>query len=569
MDTRFKTVSEAVCAHTGMTEADLLCDTREYRIRDIDRVAGVLLKAAKARTPIYIFGDYDVDGIGASSILALMLKEIGAHVFVRLPKRFSEGYGIQKKSVEAFKPGSVLITVDNGIKAFEAFKAAKTKGIYTILTDHHLPDTDEAGNPMLPDADLIINPNAIPGSADFNGYCGAGIAYKIAIAILGKGHKLIPKLTSIAALATVADSVSLVYENRRIVQEGFKTLQTKEGTTAGLRMLLKQFDCTDYIDEEIIGYKIAPAINAPARLFDTGAMASFRLLTFDGDNLEVRELAARQKSYNNLRKRITDEWMPKIIAKVEVEGIESDAPIVAYEPDIPEGIVGIVVGRLAEKYECPCILFAKTETPGVIKGSGRSFGAVNLKEMFDQASRLLVKYGGHAAAAGVSIQEKDLGAVRDAVKAYYAALPDEIKNPPKDTACDLFVKPADMASVFEEIEKFRPYGEGNPALRIRVEGLQLEPVGNSCYRQIGESGIRLYLPGDAEAVSFSLYQEYSHRLQFPSCVNLTGTFSVNYFNGVKKDQILFDSIEQYEQMQKTLMERQLSERAHARYGKNP
>lgn len=569
MDTKFKTVSEAVCCHTGMTENRLLCDTADYHIKDIDLAAGILLKAAKSRIPIYIFGDYDVDGIGASSILALPLKEIGAHVFVRLPKRFSEGYGIQAKSVEAFKPGSVLITVDNGIKAFEAFKAAKAKGIYTILTDHHLPDTDNAGNPVLPDADLIIDPNAIPGTADFNGYCGAGIAYKIAIAILGKKHKLIPKLTSIAAIATIADSVPLVYENRRIVQEGLKTLLTKEGTTAGLRMLLEQFDCTEYIDEETVGYKIAPAINAPARLFDAGAMASFRLLTFDGDMLEARELAARQKSYNNARKKATDEWMPKIIARVETEGVEPDTPIVTYEPDIPEGIVGIVVGRLAEKYERPCILFAKTDTPGVIKGSGRSFGGVNLKDMLDRAADLLMKYGGHAAAAGVSILETDLNAVRSAVKTYYAALPDEVKKPPAETGCDLFVRPDDMASVFKEVEKFQPYGEGNPALRIRVEGIRLEPVGNACYRQIGESGVRLYLPGKAEAVSFSLYPEYAS-LHYPSCVDLTGICSINYFNGIKKDQIFFDSIGKHERMhQKTLMECRLSARANARYGKNP
>ena len=569
MDVKFKTVREAVCAHTGMTVEELLNDTKEYHINGVEQAAHALLKAAPKRTPIYIFGDYDVDGISASSILALALKEIGAHVFVRLPRRFSEGYGIQKKVVDIFKPNSILITVDNGIKAFEAFAAAKEKDIYTILTDHHLPDTDKNGNPVWPDADIVIDPNAVPGSADFNGYCGAGIAYKIAVEILGKDHKLVPKLKSLAAIATIADSVPLVYENRRIVKEGLKTLLTEGGTTAGLRSLLQHFDCQDYIDEVIIGYKIAPAINAPARLFDAGAMASFKLLTFDGDKHEAFDLASRQKSYNSARKSATDEWTPKIVSNVEKNGLENDAPIIVYEPDIPEGIVGIVVGRLAERYQCPCILFAKTEKEGVIKGSGRSFGNVNLKDMLDHVSSLLLSYGGHAAAAGVSIEEKNLDSIRKLLKEYFQALPEEIKNPPVDDTCDLSVKPDDMGQVFEEILSLAPYGEGNPALRLNMEGLRLEPVGNSCYRQIGEAGVRLYLPNQAEAVSFALYNEYVDA-GFPTYVDLTGTFSINYFNGVKKHQIIFDSVKEHNgTRKKTLMEQKLSERASSRYGKNP
>lgn len=571
MDGIYKTVEEAVCAHTGMDSKTLLLDTRKYRINELDRASEKILSAAQNGVTVYIVGDYDVDGMTASSILALMLKEIGAHVFVRIPKRFSEGYGIQASIVKNFKPGSLMITVDNGIKAFDAFEEAKNRGIYTILIDHHLPDTDENGNPIWPDADIVIDPNAVPDSADFTGYCGAGLAYRLAVEVLGKEHKLIPKLTSLAAIGTIADSVPLVMENRRIVREGMQTLLTKEGRTAGLYALLKLYECDKYIDEQIIGYKIAPALNAPARLFDSGAIVSFKLLTFDGSNREAFDMAERQKEHNDRRKRLTEYWVPIVEKNIEENRLSDDFSIVtAYEPDIPEGIVGIVVGRMAEKYQKPCILFANTENKSVLKGSGRSYGDTNLKELLDRVSSLLLKYGGHAAAAGISITKENLDPLREALNETCSQMgevgsKDESANPP----CDLSIHVSDMDSVFSDVVKYGPYGVGNPELRIHINNIKLLPKGNGYYHPFGNGGVRFNMDAAVtDAMSFSLYDR-CEKLKFPERVNLTGMFSVNYFNGRQIRRIIFDDIEECAvPRNKSLISRRISERAEARYGKN-
>ena len=221
-DPRLRTVEEVVSANTGMTAESLLCDRKDYRLDGLDTAAAMLKEAVRKGKIIYIAGDYDVDGISATAILALALK---ANMVLRLPRRFTEGYGLKREMVDRFKDGQFLITVDNGISALEAVTRAREKGMEVIVTDHHLPVVDEeTGEVLYPQANLIIDPNEVPSIADFVGYCGAGIAFKLAVELLGTGHSLIPRLLSFAAIATVADSVPLIGENRRIVKEGLKVM---------------------------------------------------------------------------------------------------------------------------------------------------------------------------------------------------------------------------------------------------------------------------------------------------------------------------------------------------------
>ena len=222
-DPRLRTVEEVVSANTGMTAESLLCDRKDYRLDGLDTAAAMLKEAVREGKIIYIAGDYDVDGILATAILALALKALKANMVLRLPRRFTEGYGLKREMVDRFKNGQFLITVDNGISALEAVRRAREKGMEVIVTDHHLPVVDEeTGEVLYPQANLIIDPNAAPSSADFVGYCGAGIAFKLAVELLGTGHSLIPRLLSFAAIATIADSVPLIGENRRIVKEGLR-----------------------------------------------------------------------------------------------------------------------------------------------------------------------------------------------------------------------------------------------------------------------------------------------------------------------------------------------------------
>ena len=279
-----KTIKDVVLANTGMTEDELLIPKEHYHIDRLDEAAEIIKATAKTDTPISVVADYDADGICAAAVMWMLLRELGVKPKIRIPRRFSEGYGLSENIIDELEPG-LLITVDNGIVAHAAIQKAKEKGFYVIVTDHHLSD-----GISLPNADVIIDPNAIPGSADFNGYCGAGIAYKLAVEILGKDHPLVPVLLSFAAIATVADVMPLIHENRFIVKDGLESM-TGKGRTIGLLALLERCGFESYITAKDIGFKIAPVLNAPGRLEDDGAMKSLRQLVFNGgiDHLDAND----------------------------------------------------------------------------------------------------------------------------------------------------------------------------------------------------------------------------------------------------------------------------------------
>ncbi len=341
-DPRLRTVEEVVCANTGMTAKELLDDRNDYRIDGLSTAAAMLKKAVRKGQIIYIAGDYDVDGILATAILALALKALNAKMVLRLPKRFTEGYGLKRGMVDRFQDGQFLITVDNGISALDAVRRAREKGMEVIVTDHHLPVQDEqTGEARYPEANLIINPNAVPDSADFTGYCGAGIAFKLAAELLGTGHPMIPRLLSFAAIATVADSVPLTGENRRIVKEGLKTMVTRQGTTQGLYALLCALGLEAYVTAETVGFKLAPVINAPGRLKDNGSMEVLKLMLYDGPYSEAKCMAERLLEDNRERKELSDRWTEYVRQTVIERNLSGHVPIVVYEPDIPEGVIGI------------------------------------------------------------------------------------------------------------------------------------------------------------------------------------------------------------------------------------
>ena len=190
----FNTIEEVVLNNSGLTKEEFFVDeNKKYRIDNLKEVAELITDCVNKKLKITIIGDYDADGINASAIMKMAIDSIGGQVTVRLPKRFSEGFGLSEKIVDEIDSG-LLITVDNGIAAIDAVKKAKDKGLIVIVTDHHLPNEDENGNKMIPDADIVIDPNAIDNSADFNGYCGAGIAYKIAEELIPDNKVLLSKL---------------------------------------------------------------------------------------------------------------------------------------------------------------------------------------------------------------------------------------------------------------------------------------------------------------------------------------------------------------------------------------
>lgn len=500
-----------------------------YTVKEMNNAVAVLKQFIANGRPIALVGDYDVDGICAASIIFLAITSLGGNVKVRLPRRFSEGFGLSEKIVGEISEG-LLITVDNGIAAIEAVQKAKDKGLTVIITDHHL--RSESGE--LPNADIIIDPNAVPDSADFTGYCGAGIAYKLAALLLGEGNALLPKLLSLAAIATVADVVPLVEENHSIVRNGLAAMLTEEGRTVGLGALLEVCQMDKFITAKDIAFKIAPIINASGRLHDDGANIPFALLTFEGSHDAAINMAQNINETNEQRKAIKTREMAVIHETIENELLEQEVPLCVYVPGLSEGLMGIYAGELVERYKVPSLVFTDSEDPDIIKGSGRSCGGVHLKNLLDSCSDLLYKYGGHAEAAGVSVERNNFEAMKNRLMKCIGSVPkvnDDILYYDLDITVDK------IQDAIREMERFAPYGEGNPEIVFRLLNFDLVERFGSCYKTMGSNGNSIRLFGkDVVAVGFGMTERYI-AINKPQKVNLVGTLSLNYYQGKTNVQI--------------------------------
>lgn len=500
-----------------------------YTVKEMNNAVAVLKQFIANGRPIALVGDYDVDGICAASIIFLAITSLGGNVKVRLPRRFSEGFGLSEKIVGEISEG-LLITVDNGIAAIEAVQKAKDKGLTVIITDHHL--RSESGE--LPNADIIIDPNAVPDSADFTGYCGAGIAYKLAALLLGEGNALLPKLLSLAAIATVADVVPLVEENHSIVRNGLAAMLTEEGRTVGLGALLEVCQMDKFITAKDIAFKIAPIINASGRLHDDGANIPFALLTFEGSHDAAINMAQNINETNEQRKAIKTREMAVIHETIENELLKQEVPLCVYVPGLSEGLMGIYAGELVERYKVPSLVFTDSEDPDIIKGSGRSCGGVHLKNLLDSCSDLLYKYGGHAEAAGVSVERNNFEAMKNRLMKCIGSVPKVNDN---ILYYDLDITVDKIQDAIREMERFAPYGEGNPEIVFRLLNFDLVERFGSCYKTMGSNGNSIRLFGkDVVAVGFGMTERYI-AINKPQKVNLVGTLSLNYYQGKTNVQI--------------------------------
>jgi single-stranded-DNA-specific exonuclease len=546
-----KTIEDVVLANTKLSKEDFFNSEKEYIIKDLDTAANILKDAGNHNEMITVVGDYDADGICASSILSIVFKELGWRHTVRLPKRFTEGYGLSESIVDEINDG-ILLTVDNGITAFDAIEKAKNKGLTVIVTDHHLPDADI----NIPNADVVIDPNALPNTATFNGYCGAGIAYKLSIELLGKKHYLIPKLKSLAAIATVADVMPLIEENRFIVKDGLKTMLTKEGQTSGLRAILGECKQEKYFSAKNIAFKLAPMINAPGRLHDNGAETSFNALIHEGDYISSSEKAAELTEINNVRKSLKDKYLKILIKKIKENNMENDRPLIIYEENLHEGLVGILAGQLAEEFSTPTFVFTNGEEENIAKGSGRTYGDVHLKSILDKYSWVVEKYGGHAEAAGVSIKLENINTLRE-------VLSNELSGTQVETDdtlyFDLKIDAKQIGLALKNLELYEPFGQGNPEIVFYIKNYI---VTESKYLQDGKTV--KFNNAESEAIGFGLGQTYKEMGE-PKIVDIIGVLNKNCFMNSVKNQIeIIKFFKPISQPTQTKMAQELAELAKKR-----
>lgn len=495
---------------------------KEHSLPNVKEASLMIWDAIKKKTPIRIIGDYDVDGLCASSIMYIFIASLGGEVKVRIPRRLSEGYGlneiiINEISNEIGPNPCLIITVDNGILAFSAIKKAKEKGYTVLLTDHHLPNYDENGKEILPDADLIVNPHLKSGAVyDFEHYCGAAIAYKIAEAYMGQ-NEMAEKLLTYAAIATIADVVPLYDENRTIVKRGLNFLND-ENTFPGLHHLVRNLWLTGVVNEDDVAFKIGPMLNAPGRLVDTGGVKVMGLLGFAEPNSEREEkLIAAITEINEKRKELTNNFATVMIQEA---GTNPAAPIVQVTK-APQGILGPLASKLVEEFNVPALVLTEDEATGLLKGSGRSVDNVHLFHLLNKHRDLFVKLGGHAGATGFALKKENLKELTKVLQEDLAGTSFD-----KDSYYDLEIDESDVEKIKEEEKKFRPFGEGNPSPVVLIKNVSVDP---ETFSEIKAKHFKIRRK-DYAVMGFYQLDKY-RAMGSPQKIDIVGTIGPSYFNG--------------------------------------
>ncbi len=426
----------------------------------MDKTLEILKEIKDKKEKIRIVGDYDVDGVMSTYILKKTFDDLGILSDYKIPSRVEDGYGINKAIIkEACDQGMKnIITCDNGIAAIEEIDYAKELGMTIIITDHHdLPFKEEDGirTNIIPRADSIINPKKPKESYPFDKLCGAGICFKLSMALydyLGFSQEEAFKFLEFAAIATVCDVVDLIDENRIIVSEGLKLIN--KTSNLGLKALLEE---TDLLDSEIgvyhLGFVIGPSINASGRL-DSAVKALDLFLT--NSETRAQALARELKGLNESRKEMTERGTEEIIRKIETSSLKEDTVLLVYEPSIHESVAGIIAGRIKDRYHKPTIVLTRAKEG--IKGSARSIEAYNIFEELTKRKKYLGKFGGHPMAAGLSLEEDNIEALRKDLNNNDLTKEDLTPRIYMDMALSL-----DEVSftTIMEIERLAPFGKGN------------------------------------------------------------------------------------------------------------
>ena len=468
----------------GGSPADLLPPSL---LAGVGPAARLLADAIGARRRLLVVGDYDCDGATGVTVGVLGLRALGAVVDYLVPNRFEDGYGLTPEIVETAlqhprlgRP-DVLITVDNGIASLEGVSRARAAGLQVVVTDHHLPAA------TLPDADAIVDPN-VPGCGFPSKHlAGVGVMFYLLLALRaelrGRGafaqhaEPNLGELLDLVALGTVADVVPLDRNNRLLVAAGLKRLRAgraRPGLMALLRLAGREPREAGSLD---LGFALGPRINAAGRLSDISLGVECLLAE---DDAEADVLAKRLDAINRERREIEAGMHDEALAEVG-EPDPARRALVAFVPHWHQGVVGLVASRLKERFRRPAVAFARDDRrPGVLKGSGRSIAGLHLRDALDLVDKrlpgVLIRFGGHAMAAGLTIAEADLPRFSDAFDAAAAELADpSCFAPVLETDGPLApdeLHPSTVAEIDHEV-----WGQGFPAPlfadRFRVVGQRL------------------------------------------------------------------------------------------------
>ena len=419
-----------------------------FLMHGMEKAVRIIKEAIAGEFPIIVYGDYDVDGVCATSILLETLREMGADPAFRIPSRHGEGYGLNCDAVrEMAESYRLLITVDCGVTNHEEVKLAQMLGMTVIVTDHHqLADTTSP-------ADVVLNP--LIGDYPFRRLCGAGVALKLTQALLGM--EAVMRRIDLAALATVADIVPLIDENRIIVREGLRLMA--DSARPGLRALMQVSDVHPPVNSGHVGFRLAPRINAGGRLEDA---AQGVLLLTAPDAETAAPIAMHLEAANSQRQGMEQDITQQALAMIpEYVDFLTDRVIILMGEGWNHGVIGLAAGRICEKYHFPTIVLTKNEE-GVAVGSCRSIPGVNIHGMLTTCKDLFIRFGGHEQAAGLTMQAEFLPELRRRLNLAINENCDlRCYIPQKEYDLTVRLSEADL-DMIGRLDLLQPTGYGNP-----------------------------------------------------------------------------------------------------------
>lgn len=439
-----------------------------FLLKDMDKAAARITRAVDNMEKIAVYGDYDADGVTSTAMLYSYLETRGADVIFYIPQREGEGYGMNIGAVEYLKEQgvSLIVTVDNGISSVQEVACANELGIDVVVTDHHRPQE------ILPDAVAVVDAYRPDDTSPYKHFSGVGIAFKLLMALedgAGDVEDLLEAYSDLAAIGTIGDIVPLTGENRTLIRAGLERLSQSD--RPGVQALLENAGITGKaLTSTNVAFTLVPRINATGRM---GAPERAVRLLISGYEEEAEVLSEEICADNEERRRVEAEIAEAAFADIEAKGYMKDRVIVVDGENWHHGVIGIVASRVTERCGKPCMIISRGETEA--KGSGRSIEGFSLFEAICACGDLLIKFGGHPMAAGITLKPENIEAFRERINQYAAEHFPQM--PTQTVTLDCKLNPAALSvSMAQSLTQLEPFGNGNPQPVFGLFNMELSNV---------------------------------------------------------------------------------------------
>ncbi|WP_418782350.1 single-stranded-DNA-specific exonuclease RecJ [Hominenteromicrobium sp.] len=439
-----------------------------FLLKDMDKAAARITRAVDNMEKIAVYGDYDADGVTSTAMLYSYLETRGADVIFYIPQREGEGYGMNMGAVEYLKEQgvSLIVTVDNGISSVQEVARANELGIDVVVTDHHRPQE------ILPDAVAVVDAYRPDDTSPYKHFSGVGIAFKLLMALedgAGDVEDLLEAYSDLAAIGTIGDIVPLTGENRTLIRAGLERLSQSD--RPGVQALLENAGIAGKaLTSTNVAFTLVPRINATGRM---GAPERAVRLLISGYEEEAEVLSEEICADNEERRRVEAEIAEAAFANIEAKGYMKDRVVVVDGENWHHGVIGIVASRVTERCGKPCMIISRGETEA--KGSGRSIEGFSLFEAICACGDLLIKFGGHPMAAGITLKPENIEAFRKRINRYAAEHFPQM--PTQTVTLDCKLNPAALSvSMAQSLTQLEPFGNGNPQPVFGLFNMELSNV---------------------------------------------------------------------------------------------